>query len=173
MHPQRPTAPTWRVRRRWLPHAAGRGVRARFDAHRRRRQQQRPANASDGGDRWYHYIDDGGCLSGFDTGVEIVLLLGVVLAVLLFVFGGPVLLIGIDLVWFVVVFVAGMIGRFVFGRPWSVEAIADTGERREWKIRGFGDAGRLCEQLTAEFAAGLDPHPDTHPSHGSGTTPIG
>ena len=153
--------PSWRVRRRWLPHAEGRGVRARFDAHRRRQAaERRRDDTADDRTRWYDFVDPGGCIDPFDGVVALVLALRVVLAVVLFVFGGPVLLIGIDLVWFVVVFVAGTLGRFVFGRPWSVEAVDGAGERRVWKVKGFGDAGRLRDRLQVEFDAGLDPHPD-------------
>lgn len=148
---------SWRVRRRWVPASDGRGVRARFDAHRRKRAQRRK---HDDDSRWYDHIDDGGCLSLFDGWVVLVLAVAVLVAILLFVFGGPVLLLGIDLVWFVVVFIGGAISRFVFGRPWRVEAIGPQGERRDWHVRGFGDAGRLRHTLQAEFDAGLDPRPE-------------
>ena len=147
-----------------MPHADGRGVRARFDAHRRRRAAaRRRDDTTDDRTRWYDFVDPGGCIDPFDGVVALVLVLGIVLAVVLFVFGGPVLLIGIDLVWFVVAFVAGTLGRFVLGRPWSVEAVDGAGARRVWKVKGFGDAGRLRDRLQVEFDAGLDPHPDRHP----------
>jgi hypothetical protein len=111
--------------------------------------------------RWYDYLDDGGCIDIPSDGIGAAIVVGIVVIVVILVFGGPVLLIGIDLLWFVVVFVIGAIGRFVFGRPWSVEAVSDSGERREWKVRGFADAGRLRDRLHAEFGAGLDPRPDT------------
>ena len=48
----------------------------------------------------------------------------VVLAVLLlFVGGGPVLLLGIDLLWLVVIGTLSAVGRIVLRRPWSVEAL--------------------------------------------------
>ncbi len=56
--------------------------------------------------------------------------------------------------------IAGALGRSVLGRPWSVEAVDGAGDRRVWKVKGFGDAGRLRERLQVEFDAGLDPHPD-------------
>ena len=132
-------------------------MRARVEAHRRKRAARR---ARDDGSRWYDVVDDGGCLNVFDGWVALVIVVGIVVAVLLFAFGGPVLLIGIDLVWFVLAFVVGALGRFVFGRPWRVEACGPSGERRDWYVRGFGDAGRLRDTLQAEFDAGLDPSPD-------------
>ncbi len=161
---------TWQIRRRWLPHADGRGVRARFRrassrrAGKRRDAEREAALRRDRGEsskgRWYDHIDGGGCLDIPTDGVGVAIVVGIVVIVLILFFGGPVLLLGIDLLWFVVVFVAGAIGRFVFGRPWSVEAIDEAGERRVWKVRGFADAGRLRDQLDAEFGAGLDPRPD-------------
>jgi len=147
-------------------------VRARFRRARSRRSatdreaERDEAARRDRGDgpkrRWYDYLDDGGgCIDIPSDGIGAAIVVGIVVIVVIVVFGGPVLLLGIDLLWFVVVFVIGAIGRFVFGRPWSVEAVADSGERREWKVRGFADAGRLRDRLDAEFAAGLDPRPDT------------
>ena len=61
--------------------------------------------------------------------------------------------------FFVAGLVAGAVGRFVFGRPWRVEARRGD-ERRDWFVRGYGDAARLRDTLQAEFDAGLDPRPD-------------
>jgi hypothetical protein len=72
----------------------------------------------------------------------------------------PLILIGIDLLWVVVMFAFGLLGRVVLGRPWSVVATSAGGERREWKVRGFRGAGQLRDTLQAEFDAGLNPHPD-------------
>lgn len=152
--PSTPSTPSWHVRRRWLPTSDGRGVHARFASHRRRRAARRDD------DRWYDWFDDGGCcLDVFDGWVALAIVAAGLLAVVLFVFGGPVLMLGVDLVWFVVVFVVGAVGRFVFGRPWRVEARRGD-ERRDWFVRGYGDAARLRDTLQAEFDAGLDPRPD-------------
>jgi hypothetical protein len=142
----------WSVVRKWLPHRDGIGVRARF---RRKRKRQ----GDDDKDRWYDYLDPfDGC--GGDLG-DIAVVIGLIVAflVLVFVFP-PLLLLGIDLVWVALAFVGGIVGRVVLGRPWSVVATSSTGERREWKVRGFRDAGQLRDTLRAEFGAGLDPRPD-------------
>jgi len=149
----------WRIRRRWLPHREGAGVRARFDTHRRRRVKQRAERSGDGPHRWFDFVDVG---SGFFEGgwVLVIVAASLALVVLTVTFGGPVLLLGIDLAWFVAVLVVGAFGRFVLRRPWSVEAVATDITRREWKVKGYRDAGRLRDALAGEFSRGLDPTPD-------------
>lgn len=146
----------WSVRRRWLPHSEGRGVRARFKRRRARRAPQPPETPEKR--RWYDWLDPvGGCLE--PEGLWI--LVGLIVLVVLVVFGPAVVLLGVDLAWFVVAFVAGVIGRVVLGRPWRVEALNSvSGERRNWAVRGFRGAGQLRDSLRAEFDAGWDPRPD-------------
>ncbi len=141
----------WRVVRKWLPHRDGIGVRARFRRKRKKDSKER--------DRWFDSLDVlDGCGSGFD---EVAVVIGIVVAVLvLFFVFPPLVLIGIDLVWVAIVFAGGLIGRVALGRPWSVVATSSTGERREWKVRGFRGAGQLRDALQAEFDAGLDPRPE-------------
>jgi hypothetical protein len=165
----------WRVARKWLPHREGIGVRARFrrvTGRRDRRQQPPPPDGSPvtsvdqskvparaKKDRWYDMLDVGdGCGGDLE---DLVIGIGLLVAfgLLVFVFP-PLILIGIDLLWLVVVFAFGLLGRVVLGRPWSVVATSSSGDRREWKVRGFGGAGQLRDTLQAEFDAGLDPHPD-------------
>jgi hypothetical protein len=149
----------WRIRRRWLPHRDGAGVRARFDTHRRRRAEKRAKRADDDTSRWFDVVDVGSGV--FDFGwVMVVIAASLVLVLLTVSFGGPVLLLGIDLAWFVAVLVVGAFSRLVLRRPWSVEAVAHDGTRREWKVKGYRDAGRLRDALAGEFSRGLDPRPD-------------
>ncbi|MGB8859018.1 MAG: hypothetical protein WCC60_07180 [Ilumatobacteraceae bacterium] len=127
-------------------------------------RNQRPAAPAAGTpppkSRWYDGMDVGGCcLDGFD---DLAILVVAVVAVVALVFVlPPLVLVGIDLLWLVLVFLAGAIGRFLLGRPWSVEAVDEHGERREWKLKGFRGAGQLRDTLQVEFDAGLDPRPDT------------
>lgn len=159
----------WKVRRRWLPHREGKGVRARF-RKLPRRKPERPAaptgkptarreDTRDGA-RWFDHVDPfDGCIDGFD---DLAVLAVAVLAVLmvLFVFP-PLVLLGIDLLWLAFAFLASAVGRFVLGRPWRVEAVGPENERRDWFVKGFSGAGQLRDTLQAEFDAGLDPRPDT------------
>ncbi len=141
-----------------MPHREGIGVRARF---RRTRADKRKDSGTDPSkkNRWYDSLDVlSGCsddLWGIVIGIGLVVAFGL----LVFVFP-PLILIGIDLLWVVIMFALSLIGRVVLGRPWSVVATSANGERREWKVRGFGGAGQLRDTLQAEFDAGLDPHPD-------------
>lgn len=161
----------WKVRRRWLPHRDGIGVRARFRKVSRRRQSPPPdgtpttavdpANVparSQQKDRWYDSVDIGdGCV---DIDEMWVLVAAVAVFLLLFFIVPPVVLIGIDLLWMGGVFLVGAIGRFVLGRPWTIEAVGPNDERRAWQVKGYRGAGQLRDTLQAEFDAGLDPHPD-------------
>jgi hypothetical protein len=149
----------WRIRRRWLPHRDGAGVRARFGTHRRQRAEKRAERGDDGPHKWFDVVDVG---DGFLEGgwVMVVIAGTLVLVVLTVSFGGPLLLLGIDLAWFVAVLVVGAFSRLVLRRPWSVEAVAEDGTRREWKVKGYRDAGRLRDALAGEFSRGLDPRPD-------------
>lgn|GEM_PF-3552569 len=154
-----PLTDEWRVRRRWLPHREGVGVRARFEQRKRWRAKKPNEQPEDSRRRWFDYLDPGvGCVD--DVGAGLVVFVVVVLVVLIVIGGGPVLLLGIDLLWLLIVGTCSVLGRIVLRRPWSVEAAAPSGERREWKVRGFRDAGRLRDVLAGEFERGLDPRPD-------------
>lgn len=154
-----PLADEWRIRRRWLPHRDGIGVRSRVEQRKRWRSKQPNEQLQDGSGRWYDHLDPGvGC--GDDAGAGIVVVLAIALVVLIVVGGGPVLLLGIDLLWLTVVGTVSVVGRVVLRKPWSVEATSPSGERREWKVRGFRDAGRLRDLLAGELERGLDPRPD-------------
>ncbi len=156
----------WQVRRKWLPHRDGIGVRARF----RRVIKQLPGQersaaptgtpakpAEERRTRWYDHLDVGGC-GDFD---ELAILVVVIVAALLVIFVfPPLVLVGVDLIWAGFIFLFTAIGRLVFGRPWSVVAATGNGEPREWKVKGFRGAGQLRDALQAEFDAGLDPRPD-------------
>jgi len=156
----------WQVRRKWLPHREGIGVRSRFRrVNKKLPGQDRPAAPTqkpakpveDRRTRWYDHLDGGGCVD-FD---ELAILVVVIVAALLVIFVfPPLVLIGVDLIWAGFIFLFTAIGRLVFGRPWSVVAAGAEGERREWKVKGFRGAGQLRDALQAEFDAGLDPRPD-------------
>lgn len=166
----------WKVRRRWLPHREGVGVRARFRRVSRRRDRRRQQSPPPDGapvtkvdqskvpprskdkDRWYDFLDVGdGCV---DLDELWVLVAAIAIFLLLFFVVPPVVLIGIDLLWMGGVFLLGAIGRFVLGRPWTIEAVGPNDERRAWQVKGFRGAGQLRDTLQAEFDAGLNPHPD-------------
>jgi hypothetical protein len=165
----------WKVRRKWLPHREGIGVRARFRRVSRRKDRRRQSpppegtpvtnvdskkvpGRSKGKDRWYDHLDVGdGCL---DLDELWVLVAAAAVFLLLFFVVPPVVLIGVDLLWMGGVFLIGAVGRFAFGRPWTVEAVGPDDERRAWQVKGFRGAGQLRDALQTEFDVGLDPRPD-------------
>jgi hypothetical protein len=131
---------TWSVRRRWLPHREGKGVIQRF------RKNSKP-DAADFVDLPFDI--DGG------AGLVVALVIGVVLVVLL-IFGWPVILLGIDLAWLVLVGVLGLIGRIVLRRPWRIEAVSKT-ERRSWFVKGYRAAGQERDEIARRFQHGQNP----------------
>ena len=140
VHATAPDGATWTVRRRWIPHRDGVGVRARL-----KRRTKRGLDALD--------IPD----FGIDLeGIAIVIAL-VALLVIALVFGWPILLLGIDLAWLLLVGIFGTIGRVLLRRPWRVEATTDA-ERYEWFAPGFRAAGHLRDDLANQFRHGAKPH---------------
>ncbi|MDJ0768549.1 MAG: hypothetical protein QNJ12_07125 [Ilumatobacter sp.] len=101
---------------------------------------------------------DGVELLDFSGDIEAVaIVVAIVVAIiLLFLFGWPLLLLGIDLAWLLIVGIFGVIGRVVLRRPWRVEATS-TDERREWFVQGFRAAGRRRDELARQFEHGLNP----------------
>lgn len=68
----------------------------------------------------------------------------------------PAIVFAIELLLVAVVAVAGIVGRSLLGRPWTVEAI-DTGSRRvvgSWQVVGFRRAGRVAAAIQAAADAG-------------------
>ena len=141
-----PTGVEWAVRRRWVPHRDGKGVRERW----RRRPE------TDG-------LADGLGLAGDAADIPVVGVVAAVVAVLLFVvlmtiWFPFVVLLAVDLVWLSLVVVVGAVGRIVLRRPWRVEARSDD-DRREWFVHGYRAAGQLRDELAIQFRHGANPTP--------------
>jgi hypothetical protein len=101
-----------------------------------------------------------GC--AFDIAEGIVVVLVVVALVLFLIFVGIPLLIALgELLLIVVLAVAGVVGRVLFRRPWTVDAIDPAGTRHAWSIVGWRasrDARRFIADRIA--ATGSVPTPD-------------
>ena len=148
MSTRRVTTPggvAWTVRRRWLPHREGKGVVQRF------RKRGKP-DASNFVDLPFD-IGDGG------AGLVIAIVIAVALFLLLLL-GWPVLLLGIDLAWLLLVGVLGMIGRIVLRRPWRVEAVS-AAERRNWFVKGYRAAGERRDEVARQLTHGQNPTGDS------------
>ena len=125
------------------------GLRARLQQWRSRRRGRR-----DGGPRWHDALDIpdvGGDLAGLAIVVAIV-----VAIVLLVLFGWPLVLVGVDLVWLAFVSIFGVIGRVLLRRPWRVEARSGA-ERRHWYVSGFRAAGRHRDEIARQLQHGQNP----------------
>jgi hypothetical protein len=141
-----PNGVEWKVRRRWIPHREGKGIVERFRTSRQRRKEN-------GGGA--EALAD---LGGVDFGFEgLALAVGLIaLILLLLLFGWPLVLIGVDLIWLLGAGTLGLLGRLVLGRPWRVEAVS-TVERRTWHVQGFRSAGLSRDDLAAQLSAGINP----------------
>ena len=149
-----PAGVVWRVRRRWIPHSEGRGLKARL---RKRKQQQpvagttTPAKKKRG-----EWIDVPDLIPDVDSIAALVIgIVVVVVVVLLVAFGPGLFLLGIDLAWLAVVFVAGLFAHVVLRRPWLVEAVPSGGDRRQFAVQGFRAAGRARDDIAGSLSAGL------------------
>lgn len=80
----------------------------------------------------------------------------IALILLLLLFGSPLVLIGVDLIWLLGAGALGLLGRVLLGRPWRVEAVSAV-ERRGWNVQGFRSAGRSRDDLAAQLSAGINP----------------
>lgn len=154
-----PQGVVWTVRRRWLPRYEGRGLRERLRQRRRRRGDRR----GDDRTRWYDWLDFGlvdDSLAGI--AISVLLVVGVVVLVLL---GGPLVLALVDLVLVLVVAAVGVVGRFVFRRPWTVEARSPAGERHEVHVVGWRRAGERVRALAEDLQHGstIGSDPGSHP----------
>lgn len=135
---------TWTVRRHWLRRDGEGGIGARWRRHRRRSKE-------DGDDG--HILDflDFLDIPGDGPFAAILFAIGaLVTIVVLVVWGIPMLLVVFDLVLLVIVSIAGVVGRVLFRRPWTVEAVSDTGDQREAKVVGWRNSARAKRTLADE-----------------------
>jgi hypothetical protein len=133
----------WNVRRRWAPrHLGQQTIWARF-LDRTQKVRRRTADLGD--------LPDPGCAPDIAEGI--VAFLVIVALVLFLVFVGIPLLIALgELLFIVVLAVVGVVGRVLFRRPWTVDAIDPGGARRAWSIVGWRpsrDARRLIADRIA------------------------
>jgi hypothetical protein len=61
----------------------------------------------------------------------------------------------VDLLIVLVVAAIGVVGRFVFRRPWTVEAHSSTGEQHEVPVVGWRRAGEKVGSIAHDIKRGL------------------
>jgi hypothetical protein len=82
--------------------------------------------------------------------------LGLAIAVLLIVFVLlPLLGVALELIALIFVLLSGLVGRLVFGRPWTVEARLRGGDARvvAFQVKGWRRAGRAAADLATQIRA--------------------
>jgi hypothetical protein len=134
----------WHVRRRWAPrHLGSESIWARF-LHRSRKVRRRAADAAD--------LPDPGCAPDLAEGIFVFIL--VVLAVLFLIFIGIPFLIALgELLLIVLLALAGVVGRVLFRRPWTVDAVSPGGAHHVWYVVGWRASGS-ARQFIADRVLG-------------------
>jgi hypothetical protein len=139
-----PNGTDWTVRRRWVPVEVSDRI-----GHRWRRRPK-----ADGLGDSLELLD-----AGADIPIVGVVAAGigvVVFLVVLVIWFPPLILIGFEIVLFVVLFIGGVFARFVLRRPWRVEARSGA-ERRHWFVQGFRAAGRHRDEIARRLRHGQNP----------------
>jgi len=142
-HVTAPDGREWKVGRQWLPAR----VRIRPD---------RGDGDDDDGDGFldtmgdFFGIDDAG--AGILVGFAVLALSALVLAIVF-----PVIALTLELIILLALFLAGIVGRLVFRRPWHVLARTDGGARYRWPVRGWRASGERVHAVADALARGSLP----------------
>ena len=142
-----PDGRVWTVGRRWV------GDRPRLRNRDRDSDLDLGGDAADATSFWGDFLsfDDigpGAILAGLAVAIA---------AAVLFLAVWPLVAIAIEIVILLILLVAGVVGRVLLRRPWTVEARA--GNRRvRWEVPGWRASGELVEQVARRIVAGEAPH---------------
>jgi hypothetical protein len=138
-----PDGERWRVRRRWLDRQ-GPSLRQRLKKKRENEPGADPVDLPLGLD----------LLDGTVIGIAIVVTVVVVVFVLV-----PLIGIAIELLVLAFLFGSSLVGRVVFRRPWTIEAVkADhPGERVAFPVKGWRQSSQALDELRTAIAAGGPP----------------
>ena len=66
----------------------------------------------------------------------------------------PVIVLGIELIAAIALFFAGLAGRLLFRRPWTIRARAPDRATLTRHVAGFRHSGRVRDRMAAALAAG-------------------
>ena len=97
-----------------------------------------------------------GCVAVDLDALAVVVIVIVVILLLVFVVV-PLLVVVVDLLILVLLAVLGIVGRVRLPRPWVVEAVADDGQRHQWRVVGWRRSGER------QRPGGPVPHGRYHP----------
>lgn len=140
-----PDGTTWVVRRQWARRVATRALQARLAGRRRRRRRE------NGGWTWSEVAETATWLPEFD----VVMILAVVAVVAVVVLG--LFAVVVDVLVVAALVLGGGVARMLFRRPWTVEAVADSGERFTRQVVGWGASGRARDEIAAGLRHGQQP----------------
>lgn len=134
----------WYVRRRWAPrHLGADTIWGRF-RNRNRRVRRRTSDLAD--------VPDPGCSP--DVGEAIVVFLIAIAVIVFMVFVGLPFLVALgELLLVLVLAVGGAIGRLLFRRPWTVDAVGPDGEHHQWSVVGWRTSGAARRFIADRIAA--------------------
>ena len=92
-----------------------------------------------------------------DAGGGITVLLVVVGVILLLTVALPVVIFAVEVVILAVLAIAGLLGRVILRRPWTIVARSDRGEVRQWRVTGWGTAQAAVDDISRAIGAGVEP----------------
>jgi hypothetical protein len=141
---QSPDGRVWRVRRRWAPKTPRLRTQSQTSSRRKGDTLFDVLSVPD-----VPFLDD---MTGAVVGVVFFVIVVIVLLTIVF----PLIALTLELLLFVVVFTAGLIGRLIFGRPWRIEArtIGTPHLSREAHAKGLRGSREAIDELATEIAAG-------------------
>lgn len=135
---------TWHVRRRWAPrHLGADTIVGRF-RNRTRKVRKRTTDTAD--------IPDPGCAPDFGEAIAVFIIAIVVVVFLIFI-GIPFLVALGELLLILVLALAGLAGRVLFRRPWTVDAVSPDGDHTMWAIVGWRASGAARQFIADHLAA--------------------
>jgi hypothetical protein len=135
-----PDGTRWKVGRQWWPDRDVDTLDAAGEL-----------GADAGGDGgWFPDLGDA------DAFVVVIVAIGVVLLTILFITTVviPVIAFTLELMLLLVLFFAGIAGRLLFRKPWTVRARADGLTRHRWQVVGFRNSGELRDEVAAALSSG-------------------
>lgn len=138
----------WVVRRRWAPRLGQDSLFGRF-----RRRVKRMRKRAEG---WADGIDvlPDGCVDLDDLLIGVAVIVAVIVLVLFVI---PLLVSLIDLVIVLILALLSVVARIVFRRPWIIEARADDGTVRTWKVVGWRASRDRRDEIAQLLSAGVAP----------------
>jgi hypothetical protein len=97
-------------------------------------------------------LPDPGCAP--DIGEGILVFIGlVIVALFLILIGIPFLIALGELLFIVALALAGLVGRVLFRRPWTIDAVSPDGAHYEWSVIGWHASGSARQFIADRVAA--------------------